>query len=294
MSSGRDEYLEKFSEKPLNYHKMQQKFQIFIPKPQHYMSWQAFYELAEVIKYGLEDLGHECLIRHFIEPTRRNIIIGCHLLNENSMHEVPKNTIIINTESLEFDMDKWNDRIIKWCNNFETWDYSEKNLKYLPHAKHLDIGYHSRMRRVVNNERETFLDKDIDVLFYGGITQRRATIINGLMDAGLTVETLFGVFGSIRDSYIARSKVVLNMHRGDSTDFEMVRCFYLMTNAKAIVAESDKQIDGIHCVNYDNLVESCVSLVNDDKARYKLEQSAINAIYGRPQNKILERLLCDA
>ena len=79
---------------------------------------------------------------------------------------------------------------------------------------------------------------------------------------GLTVKSLFGVYGKERDAWIERSKLVINHHYYQSQIFEVVRVFYLLTNSVAVVGEVNDTTsidhiykEGIHPVQYDGLVE---------------------------------------
>ena len=99
--------------------------------------------------------------------------------------------------------------------------------------------------------------------------------------------TLTGCYGEARDQFIARSKVVLNLHYYDSKVFEIVRVSYLLSNFKAVVAEcgTGTSIDpdllqALRAVPYDGLVEACVALVQDETARRALPNA--DTRYSRP------------
>ena len=120
---------------------------------------------------------------------------------------------------------------------FTVWDYSVRNMERLrpigvTRSVHVPIGYVPELSRI-----DAAADQNIDVLFYGLVEQRRGRVLKALMDAGLTVKVLQGVYGAERDKYIARSKVVLNMHLYEARIFEVARVSYLLANAKAVVSE---------------------------------------------------------
>jgi hypothetical protein len=277
------------------------KFNICLIRPEGYTHSAAFAELAEVIGYGLQDLGHEVGINiNQVFQDAKNLVIGCHLLPVNSHDALPKSSIIINTEQIFADDVVWKKKIIKFAQNFPVWDYSERNIQALTKSgvsgvSYLKLGYHSKISRLVKP-----VTQDIDVLFYGSVNQRRKDIIDSMRASGLNVQTLFGVYGPQRDRYIERSKVVLNIHYYDSKIFEIVRVFYLMNNSKAVLCEVDEEtsIDpaysgGFVGSAYQDLVEICVSLVGDENQRTSLEQSALATIKRLPQAEILEALLDD-
>ncbi|MCA8087669.1 MULTISPECIES: uL13 family ribosomal protein [Burkholderia cepacia complex] len=100
-------------------------YNLCIVRPHNYVHAGAFTELAEVIAYGLEDLGHAV---HFNENTMmsdaRNILIGCHLADTRVTEHVPDDTIVVNTEQLHVDEQAWNQNIYRWASRYETWDYT--------------------------------------------------------------------------------------------------------------------------------------------------------------------------
>ena len=138
----------------------------------------------------------------------------------------------------------------------------------------------------------------IDVLFYGSLNPRRQAILEELQRRGLKVTTLTGCYGEARDRYIARSKVVLNLHFYESKVFEIVRVSYLLSNFKAVVAESGAGtsiepdlLQAVRAVPYDGLVEACVQLVQDDAARRELAQRGHAVFSARPAEPALAAAL---
>src|SRR5947207_7921314 len=62
----------------------------------------------------------------------------------------------------------------------EIWDYSESNVHYLrdlgfTNVRHVPLGYHPELTLAAPSGVE-----DIDVYFYGGISERRAAILQQL------------------------------------------------------------------------------------------------------------------
>jgi hypothetical protein len=250
-------------------------YNICIVKYVHSMAW---WELGELIFFSLKELGFNVKIQHqFLEDNCINIIFGAFLLDEDYIKKLPKNSIIVNTEQLLFESDykkRWPSNIIDWAKEFETWDYNDENISMLRgmgvlNVKKLDIGFQSELKRISKNKIQ-----DIDILFYGSRSQKRLELLDLLKNSGLKVEILFGVYGEKRDEYISRSKVILNCHNYNSELFEIVRCFYLMTNRKAIVSEINQttKIDqryklGIYGSPYEELVENCIKVAKNIELR---------------------------
>ncbi len=112
--------------------------------------------------------------------------------------------------------------------------------------------------------------------------------------AGLAVTALPGVYGRDRDAWIARSKVVLNIHYYEDKIHELVRTSYLLGNRKAVVSECDDETEidddireSVVAVPYAKLVETCVALVRDDARRKKVEQAGFERFSQRKQAPLL-------
>lgn len=275
------------------------KYNICPIHPPGYVHAHAFDEVAAVVAGGLADLGHEVTHKpNTLDPDARNIIIGCHLLDYRSATMVPKDSIILNTEQLSPEIGSWNENILNWLRAYPAWDYSTKNIENIKDAgltppKHLILGHHESLKTQLSAP-----NLDVDVLFYGSMNQRRREILDSLSARGLKVKELFGVYGAERDQWIARSKLVLNIHFFHSQIFEIVRCFYLMINGKAVVAEVDHNtsIDpayraGVHAVPYDAIVDECVRLCKEDIERESLEIRARETIEAMPQAQLMAHLL---
>jgi len=275
------------------------KINISIIQPENYIHSHAFIELAELIYFSLAELGVKSNIEfNKIYTETKNIIIGCHLLDPNLIEQIPKSTIIVNTEQIYKDKTDWNKNIYTWVRNFEVWDYSEKNIQKLCQigvntAKLLKIGYQKELARLDN-----FKNKDIDILFYGTVNERRKEVLNKLIHKGLNVKKLFGVYGKERDKLIERSKVVINLHAYESQIFEIVRVFYLLTNSVAVVGEVNETteinnmfLEGIYAANYDGLVDACIELVKSDELRKKVANNAFESISKFPQKEYTQKIL---
>lgn len=131
------------------------------------------------------------------------------------------------------------------------------------------------------------------------MNERRAEILYGLQARGLIIEHLFDVYGRKRDAWIARSKVVLNMHLLESQIFEVVRVFYLLINGVAVVGEvngpetliDERFAQGIVAASYDDLIDVTEQLVRDVARLEKQRTLARDAIKRHPQVTFTQQLL---
>ncbi len=269
---------------------MTMRFNICIVAPKDYAHSMAFLELAELVQYSLIELGFDAqLMFNEMDIACQNILIGCHLLEPRLIPDLPLSTVILNTEQIYAD-DTWDSRIFEFARHFEVWDYSAKNMEKfaqlgLDRVKHLKIGFQKELARI-----QSLAEPEIDVLFYGAVGERRAQILNALIERGLKVKVLYDTYGRERDEWIANSKVVLNLHHYQSQIFEIVRVFYLMSNAKAVVCEVNSStsvdpiyLNGVAAVPYEQLVACCVDLVRNPERRKQLELAAFRTIAQYPQ-----------
>jgi hypothetical protein len=198
--------------------------------PPNYIHAEALAELNETVELALDEL----------EYIEQPVILGAHL----APNFVRSEGIIYNTEHPS---SGWmTPSYQEVLSHHEVWDYHRQGVgKYVP------IGFMPQLCRILKPATQ-----DIDVLFYGSRNKRRDNILAGLLSAGLKVKILTGVYGEERDNYIARSKVVLNVHYYEPGIFEVVRVSYLWANAKCVVSEESPDSD--FGVPYDDLVEACL------------------------------------
>ncbi|ORA82688.1 hypothetical protein BST28_03955 [Mycolicibacter kumamotonensis] len=130
------------------------------------------------------------------------------------------------------------------------------------------------------------------------LSARRYGVLKDLHDRGLRVKWLTGALGASRDAWIARSKLVLNMHYWDAKIFEIARVSYLLANKRAVVSErgDDPVLEhelesGVAFADYSDLVDRCVELLGDEDARRELAERGFELFSARDQVAIVERAL---
>jgi hypothetical protein len=142
----------------------------------------------------------------------------------------------------------------------QVWDYSQQNTNYLArlgmtNVRYIPVGHSFVLERIVD-----FGQGDIDVLFYGAISTRRRQILDELQRQGLKVAVLFRKYGPFRDSYIGRTKVVLNVHQFETSHLEQLRISYLLNNERFVISESSSENpfgDGVIFCHYEDIVTQC-------------------------------------
>ena len=271
-------------------------FNVCIVKPKNYPHSDAFWELSELLIYSLRDLKFDVILSiNEIIADRQNIVFGAHLLTNN---DFPISTIIFNTEQLWNGVESWVKKIISLGHIYTIWDYNSNNIELLKGKNckkviKFEIGFHNKLNRIKQKKV-----KDIDVLFYGALKERRKNLLNELSNSGLRVKHLFGVYGAQRDEYISRAKIVLNCHHYKAKIFEIVRVHYLVNNNIPVVSElhPDTKIEPfwnsiISSVSFDELANECKRLSHDKLERMKASNLAFKKFQDKPQLEFTKELI---
>ena len=269
------------------------RFAVAVVTPPGWVHSECFREVAQTVDHALRALGHDSVQTDRLDlDDRRTIVLQPMLIPWLNL-QPPKDPILYNLE-IVFDESPWmTPRLLDLFRHYPTWDYSEANIERLaawriPRPTHVPIGYVPELTRIAPGP------EDIDVLFYGALSERRRKILDQLHARGLNVKWLFGVYGASRDAWIARSKVVINIHQFDAQVFEIVRVSYLLANRRAVLSErgadsADERslASGIAFADYDELVESCIQLCRDEPARHDLGERGFRAFSARSETQIL-------
>jgi hypothetical protein len=275
------------------------QFAVAVCSPPGYLHSEAFREVAEALHHALLALGHDSVLtNHFDHDERRTIVLGSNIVAGYGL-EPPKSPILYNLEQVYDDSPWTTPALLDLFRRYPVWDYSQANIELLaaqqvPRLTHVPIGYVPELTRIVPAV------EDVDVLFYGSDSVRRRAVLDELRARGLRVAWLFGVYGAVRDAWIARSKIVINMHQYEAKVFEIARVSYLLANRRVVVSEhgahpaEDRDLEpGVAFAAYDELVDRCVELVNDEPARCDLGERGYQAISARSQATILHRALSE-
>jgi hypothetical protein len=274
------------------------RFAVATVSPPNFQHSRAFDEVAEGLHLALQALGHDSVLTYRLDlDDRRTIVLGGNLLVRNGL-QPPKNPIFYNLEQLGDDLPSMTlPAFFDLFRRYPTWDYSQANIERLaalglPRPTYVPIGYVPELTRI------TPVQEDVDVLFYGASYERRYAILRDLHDRGLRIKWLSGVYGASRDAWIARSKIVLNIHYWDAKIFEMTRVSYLLGNKRAVVSERgvdpalERDVEsGVAFADYEGLVECCVELLGDERARRELAERGYQAFSARSQVDILHGAL---
>jgi hypothetical protein len=239
---------------------MSTEYQICFIKPPDYAGSLVFREVLFLLRNSLRDLGCQVeIVPNQLAPDKVNIVIGYHLLDYGEyLRDV--RYIPFQFEQLDTKEGWYSETVEKvLAGAEEIWDYSTVNIEFLKEkgleARHVPMGYHRDLEIVPRG-----LSKDIDVLFYGSVNERRKSLLEKLAQR-CTVHFAAGAFGQERDQLIARSRIVLNLHYYQTSIMEAVRISYLLNNGSFVISESsaDDAFPPVDLVtaDYDEIVETC-------------------------------------
>ncbi|MEB3065664.1 CgeB family protein [[Mycobacterium] zoologicum] len=257
-----------------------------------------FREVAEALHHALLALGHDSVLTNRLDlDERRTIVLGGNHMVCYGL-EPPKRPIFYNLEQLGNDS-PWMamPEFTNLLRRYPIWDYSHANIEYLgamglPRPTYVPIGYVPELTRIAP------APEDVDVLFYGVLSERRYAVLKDLHDRGLRVKWLSGVLGASRDAWIARSKIVLNVHYWEAKIFEIARVSYLLANKRVVVSESgtDPTLErdlgsGVAFADYDDLVDRCVQVLSDEHERRELAERGYELFSARDQVAVVKQAL---
>ncbi|MDL2290718.1 hypothetical protein LJC09_01255, partial [Desulfovibrio sp. OttesenSCG-928-F20] len=267
--------------------------------PEGVDSTNGFDDVMLPMRYALARLGYdvEMAVNH-INPTSVNILFGSCRTGRFDDRGLPANSIIFNLEQLA--TSPWNTpRYLAQLKRFTVWDYSHRNVRYfrkslgMTDVFEVRLGYVPEMTRLARD-----FPRDIDVLFYGTMNERRQQILDQLHKAKLRVCLLAGEYGLRRDLAIARSKLVVNIHYYTPATLEVPRLGYLWANHRPVVSERQRETEvnkGLEetcCFRpYDELVSAVHELVASKTAREEQAAKAFAAFSSLRQEDFLESVV---
>lgn len=189
--------------------------------------------MIECVHDGLTVGHHVSIAENVWEAGAVNVFFGAHHLARIGFprDQLPPRAIFYNLEPLRPGTLWDRPEVVTWFAQSPVWDYSLANAAYRnQHAwpgqwYTVPIGDTARWTRIRRLD-----PPDREVLFYGSMTDCRIMAFGILERNGISVHTLFGVYGFERDAWIARSRLVLNLHQVADAPFEAVRVAYLLAN----------------------------------------------------------------
>jgi hypothetical protein len=277
---------------------MTEAFRICIIVPPGYRHSMCFVEAGFLLKHSLGSLGQNCDIAlNDLSRDRINIILGWHLMQHNE-GLAPFRYIPYQLEQLS--VASWNtfpeNGKMILSRALDVWDYSPENIAFLKNhgiaARHVPVGYHESLEQIPQHG-----EKDIDILFYGSICERRRAVLESLSkDTGTVVRSLFDVYGKERDECIGRSRIILNIHYYEAQILEAIRLSYLLNNRCFVISEFSeinpyKKVK-IPMFPYADLAPACRRYLTDKEGMDSLREACYREFKGNyPMTAVLKDAL---
>lgn len=266
------------------------RHQLVLVRPDNFPFVEGFREVMESLVEGFEELGMPCGISvNHVPSGTMPIVFGAHHLSPESSAGLPTHAIVYNLEQMIEGRPWFTPAYIELLKGRRVWDFDARNIAKLARLgvagiRHVPIGYAPGLTRI------PWIEQDIDILFFGLMTPHRQAILADLQTAGLRVMVLQGLYGAERDAWIARAKLVLNIHATPDSLFEAPRVCYLLANRKAVVSECADagEVDadlaaGLAAVPRNGIVDVCRHLLADSAAREALAKAGHRAMIAAPR-----------
>lgn len=225
------------------------KFNIAYTGPEHLFHLRRDFIL--VLKYALEDLGHDVVLSGTsLDTGRFNLIVGAYFLNSASIHQIAASGVAyahVNTEVIANDMLNHNPDKVDFMGAYLpsmkkgrfVWDVIMDNMaeyaRYGANAHFLRWGWHPKMRDIEHRK-----EKDLDFYFFGMLSDRRKRLLQSLINAGLSGVADHSCPYFLRNDRISRARVQLNLIQEDKyTHVNSFRICYLANNSCCILSENE-------------------------------------------------------
>lgn len=245
---------------------------------------KVFEEEIRVFQNSLSELDYEVsYVPYEFSRDALNIVFGVIGMSADQIQAQASQVIIRNMEYVFPSAHFMFPRYIELLKRFPVWDYSSHNTDRLVEAGVAVVDYVPVCHSPVLECIVPAVQEDIDVYFYGNMTERRAKVLVAIRARGLNVVVSdlgnSQLFGAERDALIARAKIVLSIGQWDDPCriFEVVRVGYLLANGKAVVGEVTPHTDieddirsAVACGTLDEIPALCEALVKDECHRQAL------------------------
>jgi hypothetical protein len=209
--------------------------------------------------------------RNEVDPDAYSIVLGAvppfpALL----AHLDPRRTFIANFEQLGSASALARGAYERWLRDWVVLDYHSRNVEYLKRQHPAQQAFEVPLvpARAVAFEAVAVRERTVDVLFFGSMNQRRASLLRELVAAGLTVEVVAGAYGQELAPAMRRARLVLHVHYYETALFPAARVLQPVATGVPVVCEtpvfsdlSDWSGSGVLFAPFGHLVQACRQLL---------------------------------
>ncbi len=275
---------------------------LFRPDHPRFRIMDCHLEVMHSLQWGFQALGVDCSMHvNRFDAQRTNIVFGWIIAAQmGALAGLRDDTILYNFEQFS-ERDLRGSGIAQLAQRFRIWDYSAANLPRWLACEPRFAPYHAPVSYApVLSHIQPAAEQDIDLLFIGGSGPGRQARLNAVSGgpAAPSLVVLQNLWGASRDSFIGRSKLLLNIGNDNPQHriFEVVRVSHYLANRKAAVCEA---VPGAH-VEADlrgalpfaaqaDLPATCERLLADPAERARWAQQGFEAFAQRDVRSVLRR-----
>jgi len=185
---------------------------------------------AKILANHLRKLYHEPSIVSDIDPNDVTLhIIYCAFVAP----ALPKNYIVYQTEVLN---SKWFTKDYQHILDgaLAIWDYDARNVLHMPYKSHSVVPPGINPQSIDGN-------RDIDVMHYGSINERRRNLLNEVQDY-CCIKIIEDVYGEDMYALLKRAKVVLNLHYYPNAPLAVFRIHEALSYGCSVVSEPTNDV----------------------------------------------------
>jgi hypothetical protein len=239
---------------------MTHRIHLSIIQPPGYIHSLGFLDQARYVRYQFRQLGAEVTLgKNRLREDAINIIFGAHLGFPAQLKE-RFTCVFFNLEQLGEDGAIVSKAYIDLLSSSAVMDYDARNLAAYG-CKVGDVPIVSFQFAPYLSKTATLPieDRPIDLLFFGGINERRHAIFERIEACGWSVSRFdHPLFSEERDQFIRQSKAVFNCHFYESSRFEQARAFHTLSMGTPVISERTER------TTPPPAFEDAVSWVSDD------------------------------
>lgn len=283
--------------------------------PTNYRFGYLLTDICRYFAFGLRDLGLRAdLSVNELDTAAVNVIVGTHLLTPAEV-----STIVGSQMKYIALQSEWlspgaapNSVVSSFQGEgFQTmlrplferatavWDAFHSNIAMLRRFNIPDerikwlssYGYAREMREI---KHRPWNDKDIDVLFFGSVSERRRDILAEL-SRSLRVVSVLDAPAAFRNDLIARARLNVNLHASEAfTHLPLTRVSYLLNNAALVISEPVTTNPELHPMiafaPRAELIEECRALLARPDAA-QLGEERLSEFAKQPMSEVLRPIL---
>lgn len=200
-----------------------------------------FHDVARCVHRQYLSAGYSCTINtNKIIKGALNIIFGAGTSKAPKLTSLYErfsgfDIVIFNLEPLLTESPLVRQEYLDFISKYCVFDYSQENVDFL-----IDIKIRAFLFPIIPEQpcsEAPGLKKDIDIIFVGGLSERRMEILQPLQNK-FSITFINGLYGSDLYPLLSRSRVLLNLHYYPNSPCELARFLPAVSRVSWILSET--------------------------------------------------------